>query len=172
MKYLITYKKPTIKVNVEDSFTLLDFMALFACLLLGVFFTVFLWMFAVALLIKLFTRNEYEFDSDRYQLTQYFRIFTYIKIKRRVLSFDEIDKFLFSNFDSGQALVGRGLVSKEWFSIEIILKDKQYIQLVKVTADDFEKINEFYFDLKTLMDDWFHFVVDYEEIQLNNESKK
>ena len=79
---------------------------------------------------------------------------------------------MFSNFDSGQALVGRGLVSKEWFSIELILKDKQYIQLVKVTADDFEKINEFYFDLKTLMDDWFHFVVDYEEIQLNNESKK
>ena len=69
MKYLITYKKPTIKVNVEDSFTLLDFMALFACLLLGVFFAVFLWMFAVALLIKLFTRNEYEFDSERYQLT-------------------------------------------------------------------------------------------------------
>ena len=172
MKYLITYKKPTIKVNVEDSFTLLDFMALFACLLLGVFFAVFLWMFAVALLIKLFTRNEYEFDSEQYQLTQYFRIFTYIKIKRRVLSFDEIDKFLFSNFDSGQALVGRGLVSKEWFSIELILKDKQYVQLVKVTADDFEKINEFYFDLKTLMDDWFHFVVDYEEIQLNNESKK
>lgn len=170
MKYLITYKKPTINVNVEDSFTLLDFMALFACLLLGVFFAVFLWIFAVALLIRLFTRHEYEFDSDRYQLTQYFRIFSYIKIKRRLLSFDEIDRFLFSNFDSGQALVGRGLVRKEWFTIELILKDKQHIQLVKVTADDIEKINEFYSNLKVLMDDWFHFVVDYEDVHINSES--
>ncbi len=121
-------------------------------------------------MIRLFTRHEYEFDSDRYQLTQYFRIFSNIKIKRRLLSFDEIDRFLFSNFDSGQALVGRGLVRKEWFTIELILKDKQHIQLVKVTADDIEKINEFYSNLKVLMDDWFHFVVDYEDVHINSES--
>lgn len=165
MRYKIKFRKPDVILTVEDSFTLLDFMALFACLLMGVFFAVFLWIFAVALLIKLFTRHEYVFDSDRYQLTRYLRIFTYLKIKRRVISFDEIDKFLFSNFNSGQALVERGLVSKEWFTLEIILTDKQRIRLVKLDAEDIEKVHELYAELKKLMNDWFHFEVEYEELK-------
>jgi hypothetical protein len=139
-------------------------MALFACLLLGVFFTVFLWIFAVALLIKLFTRHEYVFNSDTYQLTRFLRIFSYLRVKRRVIPFDEIDKFLFSNFNSGQALVERGLVSKEWFTLEIILTDKQRIRLVKLDAEDIEEVHELYAELKKLMNDWFHFEVEYEEL--------
>jgi hypothetical protein len=164
MRYKIKFKKPDVILTVEDSFTLLDFMALFACLLLGVFFTVFLWIFAVALLIKLFTRHEYVFNSDTYQLTRFLRIFSYLRVKRRVIPFDEIDKFLFSNFNSGQALVERGLVSKEWFTLEIILTDKQRIRLVKLDAEDIEEVHELYAELKKLMNDWFHFEVEYEEL--------
>ncbi len=165
MRYKIRFNKPEVILTVEDSFTLLDFMALFACLLLGVFFAVFLWIFAFSLLIKLFTRHEYVFDSDRYQLTRYLRIFTYLKIRRRVIQFDEIDKFLFSNFNSGQALVERGLVSKEWFTLEIILADKQRIRLVKLDGEDIEEVHELYSELKKLMNDWFHFEVEYEELK-------
>jgi len=165
MRYKINFKKPDVSLTVEDSFTLLDFMALFACLLLGVFFAVFLWIFAVALLIKLFTRHEYVFNSDSYKLTHYFRIFSYLRLRRRIIAFDEIDKFLFSNFNSGQALVERGLISKEWFTLEILLNDKRRIRLVKLDADEINQIHELYAELKKLMNDWFHFEVEYEELK-------
>lgn len=166
MRYKLQKNPPVIGVSVEASFTLLDFMALFACLLLGVFFALFLWIFAVAILIKVFTRNDYEFSSDTYSLTQYLRIFSYLRIKRRNISFDEIDRFLFSNFDSGQALVEKGLINKEWFTLEIITKDKQRIQLVKAQPDELEEMDRLYFELKDYLGDWFDFEVEYEE--LNN----
>lgn len=168
MRYRLEKNPPIISVSVEASFTLLDFMALFACLLLGVFFALFLWIFAVAILIKVFTRNEYEFSSDTYSLTQYLRIFSYLRIKRRNVSFDDIDRFLFSNFDSGQALVERGLITKEWFTLEIVTKDKLRIQLVKAQPDELEEMDRLYFELKDYLGDWFNFEVEYEELK-NNE---
>ena len=164
MRYKISFKKPNVIVSVEDSFTLLDFMALFACLLLGVFFAVFLWIFATALLVKLFTRHEYVFNSDTYTLNQYLRIFSYLRIRRREIPFDDIDRFLFSNFDSGKALVERGFVDKEWFTLEIILKDKHHIRMVKLDAEDIEQVHELYTELKKLMSDWFDFEVEYEDL--------
>lgn len=167
MRYKLEYYSNQIKLSVEASFTLLDFMALFACLLLGVFFALFLWMFAFAILIKVFTRNEYIFNSDTYKMTQYLRIFSYLRVKRRVIPFGEIDRFLFSNFDSGKALVERGLINKEWFTLEIVNKDKQRIRLVKADPDELEKIDELYIELKELMSDWFNFEVEYEELDKN-----
>ncbi|MEQ9310637.1 MAG: hypothetical protein RLN90_14365 [Balneolaceae bacterium] len=165
MRYKLHKNPPIISLTVEASFTLLDFMALFACLLLGVFFALFLWIFAFAILVKVFTRYDFEFSSDTYKMTQYLRIFSYLRIKRRVLSFDEIDKFLFSNFDSGQALVGRGLINKEWFTFEIVTKDKHRIQLAKAQPDELEEMDELYFELKDLLSDWFSFEVEYEELK-------
>lgn len=165
MRYRLEKSRPLISLSVEDSFTLLDFMALFACLLLGVFFALFLWIFAVAILIKLFTRHEFVFSSDTYSMTQYLRIFSYLKIKRREMSFDEIDRFLFSNFDSGQALVERGLVTKEWFTLEILTRQGQRIRMVKAEPDEIEEVDGLYYELKELMGDWFRFEVEYEELK-------
>jgi hypothetical protein len=165
MRYKIKFNRPQLLLSVEDSFTLIDFMALFACLLLGVFFMVFLWIFAAALLVKLFTRHEYQFDGDVYSLTIYLRILGYVRIKRRELSFEEIDRFLFSNFDSGLALVERGLVKKEWFTLEILLNDKHRIRLVKLPPEEVEEIDTLYHDLKELLGDWFRFDVEYEELK-------
>ena len=167
MRYSIKAKRPNLILSVEDSFTLLDFMAFFACFFLGFFFAVFLWIFAVALLIKLFTRKEYEFDEDGYQMRMYLRIFGYVRIKLRILSFDEIDRFLFSNYNSGNALIARGLIRKEWLTLEIILKDKLAIELVKRPPDELEEIDKMYLELKELMGDWFRFQVDYEAIELD-----
>jgi hypothetical protein len=170
MRYRFEKSRTEISLGVEDSFTLLDFMALFACLLLGVFFALFLWIFAVAILIKVFTRHEYVFSSDTYRMTQYLRIFSYLKIKRRDISFDEIDRFLFSNFDSGNALVERGLVTKEWFTLEIQTKDKQRIRMVKAAPDELEELDELYLELRELMADWFRFEVEYEELKTDHSS--
>ena len=165
MRYKLKTHSNYISLSVEDSFTLLDFMALFACLLLGVFFMMFLWMFAAAILIKVFTRHDYEFNSDTYTLTIYLRIFSYLRIKRKVVPFDDIDRILFSNFDSGQALVERGLITKEWFTLEIVTKEKQRIRFVKAEPDDLEELDSLYVDLKELMSVWFRFEVEYEELR-------
>jgi len=165
MRYKLQKIPPLISLSVEASFTLLDFMALFACLLLGVFYALFLWIFAFAILVKVFTRYDFEFSSDTFTMTQYLRIFSYVRVKRRVVPFDEIDKFLFSNFDSGQALVGRGLISKEWFTFEIVNKDKQRIQIAKTQPDELEEMDELYFELKELLSDWFNFEVEYEDLK-------
>ena len=175
MRYKLKTYPDHIFLSVEHSFTLLDFMSLFACLLLGVFFALFLWIFAAAILVRLFTRHDYEFNSDTYSLTIYLRIFSYLRIKRRELPFGEIDRILFSNFDSGHALVERGLVNKEWFTLEIVTKEKQRIRFVKAEPDDLEEMDALYVDLKELMDHWFRFEVEYEEMSsgsINNDSIK
>lgn len=167
MRYKLEKNPPLVRLSVEASFTLLDFMALFACLLLGVFFALFLWIFAFAILVKLFTRYDFEFSSDSYQMTQYLRIFSYLRIKLRVVPFDDIKRFLFSNFDSGQALVGQGLINKEWFTFEIVTNDKRRIPIAKAQPDELETMDELYFELKDLLSDWFSFDVEYEKIQTN-----
>ncbi len=164
MRYKLQRDSAVLRLSVEASFTLLDFMAFFACLLLGVFYALFLWIFAASILIKLFTKNEFEFNSDSYQLSQYIRIFSYFRIRRRVIPFGDIRRFLFSNFDSGKALVERGLVNKEWFTLEIVTKDKQRYRIVKAQPDELEEIDELYQVLKERLGGMFDFDVEYETI--------
>ncbi len=164
MNYRLQKKGAIFSISVEASFTLLDFMALFACLFLGVFYALFLWIFAVSILIKLFTKNDFEFNSDTYKLSQYLRIFNYFRFRRRVIPFADIHRFLFSNFDSGKALVERGLVNKEWFTLEIVTKDKQRYRIVKAQPDELEEIDELYQVLKERLGGMFDFDVEYETI--------
>lgn len=162
MRYRFSQTNSERILEVEDSFTLLDFMALFACLLLGFWFALFLWMFAVALLIKLFTRHEFRFSSDRYEFTHNLKIFSYLRIRRRSFSFDEIDSILLTNTGTGQALAGRGLIRKEWFSIDILKKDRQRVQIVKCEPDDLPELDELYQALEQELGHWFLFNIDYE----------
>lgn len=164
MRYFLKKRSEIIELSIEESFTLLDFIALFACLLLGFFFAMFLWMFAAAIIVKVFTRHEFEFDADSYRLRQYLRIFGYLRIKRRDLSFDEIEKMLFSNFNSGSAMVEKGLIHKEWFTIEILKKDAQKLRIAKVDEDEIEDLNELFYELKERMGHWFTFEIEYEEL--------
>ena len=167
MRYKLQRNNELLELSVEASFTLLDFMALFACLLLGVFYALFLWIFAVSILIKLFTKNDFDFNSDTYQLSQHIRIFNYFRIKRRVIPFADIKRFLFSNFDSGKALVERGLVNKEWFTLEIVTKDNQRYRIVKAQPGELEEMDKLYQVLKERLGDMFDFDVEYETLTKN-----
>jgi hypothetical protein len=149
-------------LEVEDSFTLLDFMALFVCLLAGFWFALFLWMFAVALLIKLFTRHEFRFSSDTYFLTHHLKIFSYFRVKRRSFSFEEIEALVLTNTGTGQALAGRGLVRRDWFSIDILKKDRQRVQIVKGEPDELPELDALFHDLQDALGHWFVFSVDYQ----------
>ena len=83
MKYSIDNESPKFILNVEATFTLIDFTALILCFILGFIFAVFFWMFFIALFIKLFASHEFVFNTDKYTAQQNIRWFSYFKIKRR-----------------------------------------------------------------------------------------
>ena len=156
MRYKIEERNHTVRVEVEASFSLLDFLGLFACLMLGVYFAVFLWIFAATVLVRLFTKNEFEFDLDNEQAIQYLKILSYIRIKRYTISFRDIHVILFSNLESGPALFEFGTKEKEWYSLEIKTKAKNYL-VVKGEPDEFDAMLLLYFDMERRLDDFVFF---------------
>lgn len=90
MKYNLDSREPILKLNVEATFTLIDFTALIVCFILGFIFAVFFWIFFIAVFIKVFASYEFIFNTDTYSVTQNIRWFSYLKIKRREFSFGEV----------------------------------------------------------------------------------
>ena len=155
MRYQLTVTDGELVVSTEASFTLIDFLVFFFCLLVGMFTTLILWMFAVAILAKVFTRNEFRFNVDRYELTQYLRIFNYFPLKRRTLSFGEVDHICISNRQS-DTLAGRGLINKEWMVIELMTSSKPII-IAKGEQDETIDVYELYETLNMELGTWFRF---------------
>ena len=143
-------------VNVEESFTLIDFMLLFACFLLGIFFALFLWMFAFAVLVKVFTRREIHFDTDKYEIIYFIRVFNYFRFKLRTISFGEVRQILLSDQSSGKMLAERGMTNKEWFTLEIET-DTKPIRLCRVEEDEYEDAYELFEEIEESMDLYFQF---------------
>jgi len=156
MRYKIEEQQHIVRVEVEASFSLLDFLALFSCLILGVYFAVFLWIFAAAVLIRLFTKNVFEFDFEEGKAIQYLKIVSYFRIKRYTIPFKDILVILFSNLDSGPALFEFGTKDKEWFSLELRTKEKNYL-IVKGEPDEFDQLLQLYFDMESRLDDEIFF---------------
>ncbi len=155
MKYKIDSNSSVIQLNVEATFTLIDFTALILCFILGFIFAVFFWMFFIAIFIKLFASYEFIFDTDKYTVTQNIRWFSYLKIKRREFSFSEVQSLRFSNEESGNVLQ-ETLRMKEWYTIDIILKSN-YSRIVKAPDDELEQADELFFVLKENLDKYFKF---------------
>ena len=146
------------RLNVEASFTLIDFMILFACFLLGIFFALFLWMFAAAVFIKLFTSHDFEFDTDTYQIKHYIRVFSYFRFSRRTISFGEVKQILLSNQNTGKVLMERGLTTKEWFILDIETKDRP-IRIARVETDELEELHELFLELEEYYEQYFQFQI-------------
>lgn len=158
MKYKIEDNSSKLILNVEATFTLIDFTALIVCFILGFIFAVFFWMFFIAVFIKLFSSYEFEFDLDKYQAKQTIRWFNYIKIKRREFSFGEVNSIQFSNQESGNVLQ-ETLKLKEWYTVDIIL-NSNFARIVKVPEDELEQADELYFVLKEHLGEFFAFQTD------------
>lgn len=156
MRYQLQQNSRYIRLRVEASFTLIDYILLFASALATLFFAFFAVLFFGTLCVKLFTQSEYQFDMDRYELTSYVRVFNYLRFRRRVLSFSEIKRFLLSNQNSGLALGAKGLFSKEWISLEVYTPNNVFL-LAKVDEQELEEIYELYVELELLMGDLLPF---------------
>ena len=156
MRYKIGQQEQEVRVETEASFTLIDFLAFFTCLLLGFFFAVFLWIFASAILVRLFTKKEFVFDYDAEEVRQYLLIASYLRIKRFRFDFSELLVVKLSNAESGPALFEFGTKNKEWFTLEIQTKSRVY-PMVKCEADEFEDIYALYFEMEQQLGDILFF---------------
>lgn len=163
MRYNIQRRSAEIEVNVEATFTLIDFTALIVCFILGFIFAVFFWMFFLAVFIKLFSSKQFVFNTDQYVVTQYIRWFSYFRIKRSEFSFGEVKRIVFSNQESGNALQN-SFTFKEWFTIDIIMKSN-FSQLAKVPEDELESADELFFVLKEYLGDYFNFETDITHVE-------
>ncbi|MEO9885666.1 MAG: hypothetical protein ABJR05_01490 [Balneola sp.] len=155
MKYRLDDKSEVITIQIEATFTLIDFTALIVCFILGFIFAVFFWMFFIALFIKLFASYEFIFNSDEYTVRQNIAWFSYFKIKRREFSFSEVKSIRFSNEESGSALQETMKV-KEWYTIDMIL-ESNYARIVKVPEDELGKADELYLVLREYFGEYFKF---------------
>ncbi len=156
MRYKIEKIGQQVRVETEASFTLIDFLAFFTCLLLGIFFAVFLWIFASAILVRLFTKKEFVFDYANNEVRQYLLIASYVRIKRFRFDFSELLVVILTNAESGPVLFEFGTRQAEWYTLEIRTKSRVY-PMVKCEADEFEDIYALYFEMEQQLGDILFF---------------
>lgn len=149
-------------MGVEASFTLIDFLLFFTSFLLGFVFAMFFLIFAIAVLQKIFSRHEFEFNTDEYSITRYYRFFSYFRFRRQTIGFEEVDEFLLSNYDSGKALFSKGMKNKEWFTLDI-MTDNGYMRLTKSDEEEIDELYELYQELEKKLDIYFKFRIEFLE---------
>lgn len=164
MHYELHKNYNVIFLGVEASFTLIDFMLFFASFLLGFVFALFFLIFAIAVIQKIFSRYEFEFDTDEYTLTRYYRFFKYFRFRTQTIGFGEVDEFLLSNYESGEALFSKGMKPKEWFTLDI-MTDNGYLRLVKSDEEELDEVYEIFEELKERLDIYFKFRIEFLEAE-------
>ena len=162
MNYELHKNYNVIFLGVEASFTLIDFLLFFASFLLGFVFALFFLIFAIAVLQKIFSRYEFEFNTDDYTITRYYRFFKYFRFRTQTIGFGDVNEFLLSNQHSGQALFGKGMKSKEWFTLDI-MTNNGYLRLVKSDDEEIDQLYELYEELKERLDLYFSFRIEFLE---------
>lgn len=162
MNYDLFKRHDRVFLGVEASFTLIDFLMFFFSFLLGFVFALFFLIFAFAVLQKIFSRYEFEFNKDEYTITRYYRFFSYFRIRLQTIGFGDVDEFLLSNFESGKALFSKGMKPKEWFTLDL-MTNNGYIRLVKSDEEELNELYELFHELEEKLDIYFKFRIEFIE---------
>lgn len=160
MYYDLHKQRNLVFLGVEASFTLIDFLLFFASFLLGFVFALFFLIFAMAVLLKIFSRYEFEFNTDDYTISKYYRFFSYFRFRMRTIGFGDVEEFLFSDHESGDALFSKGMGEKDWFTLDI-MTDNGYMRLVKSEKDELDQLYELFQLLEERLDLYFKFRIDF-----------
>lgn len=162
MNYTLRRDSGYMVVSVEASFTLLDFLMMIISFLIGSVFMMIFYLFTAAVIMKIFVRYEFHFDMDSYEITRYMRVFNFFRFRLRNIGFGEVKRFLLSNHESGQVLLGRGMGTKEWYTIDAELGNS-ILRIVKVEEDELEETYELFEELKEELSLYFKFDMEFVE---------
>jgi hypothetical protein len=160
LNYDLYKKQNGVFLGVEASFTLIDFLLFFTSFLLGFVFAMFFLIFAFAVLQKIFSRYEFEFNTDEYTIIKYYRFFGYIRFKLQKTGFGEVREFLLSDQESGEALFSKGMHTKKWFSLDI-MTGNAFLRLAKTEEDEMTELYELYHELEEKLDTYFTFRMEF-----------
>lgn len=80
----------------------------------------------------------------------------------RTIGFGEVEEFLLSDHDSGDALFSKGMKQQEWFTLDI-MTDNGYLRLVKSEKDELDQLYDLYQLLEERLDLYFRFRLDFTE---------
>ena len=117
-------------------------------------------IFAIAVLQKIFSRYEFEYDLDAYTVTKYYRFFSYFRFRMRTIGFGEVNEFLLSNHETGKALFSKGMDKQEWFTLDI-MTENGYMRLVKSDKEELDEVYELFQELEEKLDIYFKFRVEF-----------
>ena len=162
MNFDLHKQRDLIFLGVEASFTLIDFILFFFSFVLGFVFAMFFLIFAVAVLQKIFSRHEFVFDRDEYIIVKYYRFFRYFRIKLRTIGFGDIEEVLLSNHESGKALIGSNMRSKQWYSLDLRTKN-EFIRITKTEEEELSDLYDLYNELEEMLDLYFKFRIEFLE---------
>ncbi|MEX0844447.1 MAG: hypothetical protein WD022_04165 [Balneolaceae bacterium] len=162
MNYDLHKQRNLVFLGVEASFTLIDFLLFFSSFLLGFVFAMFFLIFAIAVLQKIFSRYEFEFDTDDYTITKYYRFFSYFRFRMQTIGFGEVNEILLSNYESGKALFSKGMDNKDWFTLDIMTKNG-FMRLVKSDEEEVDELYDIHQGLEEKLDLYFKFRIEFLE---------
>jgi len=162
LNYDLYKQRNLLLLGVEASFTLIDFILFFFSFLLGFVFAMFFLIFAFAVLVKIFSRHEFTFNTDEYTITKHYRFFSYFRVRLQTISFGDVDEFLLSNYESGKALNSTGMKNQEWFTLDLMTTNG-YIRLVKSDEEELNELYELFNELKEKLDIYFKFRIEFLE---------
>lgn len=156
MNFSWSFTDNKIILEIEDRFTLLDFIFLFATLLLGLLVTGVFLAFSVGYVAKIFSRNQFEFDVEKKRLQKYVYILGFIRLKLSEHNFSEIKQFTYTNYDLGNPFWPVNWINQQTYSI-IIESINSITLLAKVQESDKDYTDNLFEEMEQKLKTYFHF---------------
>lgn len=145
-----------LSVYVEEFFTLIDYMLLMACFLIGYFFSTIVWIFGFAVFLKLFIGYEFIFNTDTYKIEQYLRLFSYFRFQVRIIPFQEINNITFTDYNSENALSEKGFNKNLFYTIDVVTPNK-VVHICKANKEEMQTALDLYNQLEEKLSLYFKF---------------
>jgi len=156
MNFSWSFTDNIITLEIEDRFTLLDFIFLFATLLLGLLVSGVFLAFSVGYVAKIFSRNQFEFDIEKKRMQKYVYILVFIRLKLSEHNFSEIKQFTYTNYDLGNPFWPVNWINQQTYSI-IIESINSITPLAKVQESDKDYTDNLFEEMEQKLKTYFHF---------------
>lgn len=156
MNFSWSFTENNIILEIEDRFTLLDFIFLFATILLGLLVSGVFLAFSVGYVAKIFSRNLFEFNIEKKRLQKYVYILGFIRLKLSEHNFSEIKQFTYTNYDLGNPFWPVSWINQQTYSI-IIESVNSITLLAKVQESDKESTEALFEEMEHQLQSYFHF---------------
>ena len=156
MNFSWSFTENCITLEIEDQFTLLDFIFLFATLLLGLAVSGVFLAFSIGYIAKIFSRSQFQFTLEGMRMQKYVFILGFIRLKLSEQDFSDIKQITYTNYDLGNPFWPVSWINQQTYSI-IIESTNSIILMAKVQESDKESTDHLYEQMSDKLAPYFTF---------------